>query len=45
MPAEADKDYHWFALRFLQLYLAVKAVRPEVTVRLLDLYLLWQTER
>lgn len=40
-PQEADDEYYWFLLRFWQLYQAARQVRPEITVRLLDLYLLW----
>lgn len=40
-PREADDDYHWFLLRFWQLYQAARAIRPNVTVRQLDMYLLW----
>jgi hypothetical protein len=38
-PREAD-GYHWFVLRFWQLYQAAKAIRANVTVRQLDMYLL-----
>lgn len=40
MPEGADDAYYWFALRFWQMYRAATAIRPNVTVRLLDLYLL-----
>jgi hypothetical protein len=40
-PVQADYDYHRFLVRFLQLYEAATDTRPQVTVRLLDLYLLW----
>ncbi|MHB1423073.1 MAG: hypothetical protein ACYC3I_07740 [Gemmataceae bacterium] len=40
-PEEADEKYYWFALWFLPLYRAARELRPGVTVRLLDLYLLW----
>jgi hypothetical protein len=43
LPPEADEAYYWFVLRFWQLYQAVqnRPNRPSVTVRMLDLYLLW----
>jgi hypothetical protein len=41
MPEEADESYYWFVLLFWQVYRAAKIIRPDVTVRLLDLYLLW----
>jgi hypothetical protein len=40
-PPEADYDYHRFLVRFLQLYQAVRQIKPGVTVRQLDLFLLW----
>jgi hypothetical protein len=40
-PQEADEDYYWFVLRFLPFYREARQLRPSVTVRLLDLYLLW----
>lgn len=39
-PKEADWDYHWFLVRFWHFYQAAKKLRPAVTVRQLDLYLL-----
>jgi len=41
LPKEGDENYYWFALRFLPFYRAARQLRPGVTVRLLDLYLLW----
>jgi hypothetical protein len=40
MPKRADASYHGFALRFWHLYNAAREMRPDVTVRQLDLYLL-----
>jgi hypothetical protein len=40
-PQEADEDYYWFALRFLPFYREARQLRQGVSVRLLDLYLLW----
>jgi hypothetical protein len=42
-PDDADENYYWFALRFLPFYRAARELRPNVTVRLLDLYLLFGT--
>jgi hypothetical protein len=39
-PKEADTHYQWFLVRFWQLYQAARALRPRVTVRQIDMFLL-----
>jgi hypothetical protein len=41
-PKDADDSYYGFVLWFWQLYLAARKIRQGITVRLLDLYLLWR---
>lgn len=43
LTKDVDENYYWFSLRFLPFYQAVRRLRPHVTVRQLDLYLLWSS--
>jgi len=45
MPAEAEKEYGRFAMRFWRLYEEARAARDNVTVKRLDYYLLKEYER
>ena len=39
-PSKDDEEYRYFVRRFLELYLEVRKVKSDVTVRLLDIFLL-----
>ena len=41
LPWQADEEYGWYVLRFWQLYQDARKARKDVTVKMLDYYLLW----
>jgi hypothetical protein len=42
MPKGANPDFYWYCLCFWQVYSELRKLRPDVTVRLTECFLMWQ---